>query len=137
MRRTWTEAFEFAQRIHAGQVDKQGRPYIEHLQAVVAGVSERSMRVALFHDSIEDRRTTWSELAKYTTREERAALLLMTHRKGMSYAAYIKRIKTAPGPEGEMARETKLSDLRHNHGRLIPELEHLRARYERAMAQLS
>lgn len=39
---------------HAGQVDKAGRPYIEHLQAVADGCSGRAKVVAWLHDLLED-----------------------------------------------------------------------------------
>lgn len=78
-----------ALRMHEGQVDKQGRPYSEHILAVTAAVSDEAKPVALFHDAIAD-----------------------------------------------LAREVKVADLRHNLGRLTPELESLRPQYEKALAAL-
>lgn len=45
-----------AHRAHAGQVDKAGRPYIEHVARVAAAVSDdpEAEAVAWLHDFIED-----------------------------------------------------------------------------------
>jgi (p)ppGpp synthase/HD superfamily hydrolase len=49
-------AKELAHRAHAGQVDKAGRPYIEHVARVAAAVSgnPEDEAVAWAHDIIED-----------------------------------------------------------------------------------
>lgn len=49
-------AKELAHRAHAGQVDKAGRPYIEHVARVAAAVSDDSEAeaVAWLHDVLED-----------------------------------------------------------------------------------
>lgn len=137
MKWTWKQKVGLAREWHAGQTDKQGAAYIEHLLAVASGVSERAKTVALFHDSVEDGRASWEQIAEVTTGEELAALRLLTHEGGTSYEEYIERIATAEGLSGELARETKQSDLRHNLGRLTASLERLRGRYEYALARLS
>jgi (p)ppGpp synthase/HD superfamily hydrolase len=49
-------AKELAHRAHAGQVDKAGRPYIEHVARVAAAVSDNpnAEAVAWLHDVVED-----------------------------------------------------------------------------------
>lgn len=49
-------AKELAYRAHAGQVDKAGRPYIEHVARVAASVSDdpAAEAVAWLHDVLED-----------------------------------------------------------------------------------
>lgn len=49
-------AKELAHRAHAGQVDKAGRPYIEHVARVAARVSDdpEAEAVAWLHDALED-----------------------------------------------------------------------------------
>lgn len=49
-------AKELAHRAHAGQVDKAGRPYIEHVARVAAAVSgdPEAEAVAWLHDVLED-----------------------------------------------------------------------------------
>lgn len=49
-------ARELAHRAHAGQVDKAGRPYIEHVARVAARVADdpEAEAVAWLHDVLED-----------------------------------------------------------------------------------
>ena len=49
-------ARDLAHRAHAGQVDKAGRPYIEHVARVAAAVSDEpeAEAVAWLHDVLED-----------------------------------------------------------------------------------
>lgn len=56
MRDLVKRAKEFAYRAHAGQVDKAGRPYIEHVARVAAAVSDDPVAeaVAWLHDVFED-----------------------------------------------------------------------------------
>ena len=69
-------AARFAAAAHRGQVDKAGRPYVEHLTRVAAGASALAQRcprltpaerdevqqVAWLHDTIEDTDTTADDL---------------------------------------------------------------------------
>jgi (p)ppGpp synthase/HD superfamily hydrolase len=50
------QAKELAYRAHAGQVDKAGRPYIEHVARVAARVADdpQAEAVAWLHDVLED-----------------------------------------------------------------------------------
>lgn len=126
-----------AHAAHRGQVDKQCRPYAEHLDAVAGAVSDDAKPVALFHDAIEDERMTRGALAGLLDTDEFAAVELLTRPEGMPYAVYVDRIRSASGRAGELAREVKRADLAHNLGRLTPELESLRGRYENARAILA
>ncbi len=61
------EAYRLASRLHAGQVDKAGRPYIEHLARVFVrvqalGGDSIQQIAALLHDAIEDGRATAEQL---------------------------------------------------------------------------
>ena len=50
-------AVELAEKLHEGQVDKLGIPYIVHVQDVayrVSGLGEDYIIVGLLHDSVED-----------------------------------------------------------------------------------
>ncbi len=49
-------AKELAHRAHAGQADKAGRPYIEHVARVAAAVADdpKAEAVAWLHDVVED-----------------------------------------------------------------------------------
>lgn len=53
------EVYQLACRLHTGQVDKSGRPYIEHLSRVflrvqAAGGDLTQQIASLLHDAIED-----------------------------------------------------------------------------------
>ncbi|MNM06948.1 Bifunctional (p)ppGpp synthase/hydrolase SpoT [compost metagenome] len=56
MREVVERAKELARRAHAGQVEKAGRPYIEHVARVAAAVSDdpEAEAVAWLHDVLED-----------------------------------------------------------------------------------
>lgn len=126
---------EIAVRMHEGQVDKQGRPYSEHILAVTAMVSDEAKPVALFHDAVEDGLAEWDDLSDLT-RDERMAVWWLTRMDDEGYAVYIDQLRRADTSGADLAREVKVADLRHNLGRLTPELESLRPRYERALATL-
>lgn len=56
---TLAEIETLAVTAHAGQTDKAGRPYAEHLRAVAEGVrarggDERQIAAAWLHDAVED-----------------------------------------------------------------------------------
>ncbi|MFF2779363.1 HD domain-containing protein [Streptomyces sp. NPDC058052] len=58
---TLTEADALADRAHAGQTDKIGVPYVEHVRAVAAGLVPFGTELAmagLLHDVVED--TSWT-----------------------------------------------------------------------------
>jgi GTP pyrophosphokinase len=62
-------AFEFAGAHHAGQLRRDGSPYITHPLATAAivaemGLDDDSLIAALLHDSIEDTSATHDEVAK-------------------------------------------------------------------------
>ncbi|MGE3278634.1 MAG: HD domain-containing protein [Candidatus Altimarinota bacterium] len=64
------EAFEFAQKAHAGQTRMSGEPYITHPFAVTMilaeyGADEESIIAALLHDVVEDTEYTLSDIEKH------------------------------------------------------------------------
>ena len=125
----------FAARAHAGQVDKQGVDYIEHPRAVAAAVSEVAKPVALLHDVLED--TNCAHDLKMLSDVELDAVLLVTREPADTYSEFIERIARAAGRAGELAREVKIADIRHNLGRLTPELAGMEKRYGRALERLT
>ena len=61
------DVYQLACRLHTGQVDKTGRPYIEHLTRVLlrvhaAGGDLFQQMAALLHDVIEDRKASAEQL---------------------------------------------------------------------------
>ena len=59
----------FAKSIHHNQIDKAGKLYAEHLQAVVNNLvepTEEMIAVAWLHDSVEDTEITPNDLSRYS-----------------------------------------------------------------------
>ena len=126
-----------AERVHHGQVDQQGAPYILHLRRVANAVSGPAKPVALFHDAIEDHRISPDQLRALLTADGYAAVLAVTRDPDrQTYAEFIESIAARAGRVGEIAREVKRADVADNLGRLTPDLERLRARYEAALKHL-
>jgi len=110
-----TVALRIATEAHKGQVDKGGKPYIEHPKRVSDAVKvygDEAMIVALLHDVVEDTGTTLDDLYHEgfddTVLE---AVDAITMRKGKeSYDAYISRVKT-----NRLATLVKIADLTDNY----------------------
>ncbi|MFD7608539.1 HD domain-containing protein [Streptomyces mirabilis] len=136
---TLAEIEALARTAHAAQTDKAGRPYTEHLQAVVDGVRERGgddeqIAAAWLHDAVEDDVLSedWLREAALTERTKDIVLAL-TKREGEPPESYAKRIRTTPG-----ALVVKASDLAHNAdpARLAVLDEHTRARLTKKYAAM-
>ncbi|QIZ01634.2 HD domain-containing protein [Streptomyces sp. S1D4-11] len=136
---TLAEIEALARTAHAAQTDKAGRPYAEHLQAVVDGVRERGgddeqIAAAWLHDAVEDDVLSedWLREAALTGRTKDIVLAL-TKREGEAPESYAKRIRTTPG-----ALVVKASDLAHNAdpARLAVLDEHTRARLTKKYAAM-
>ncbi|MGG8408136.1 HD domain-containing protein [Streptomyces sp. 12297] len=112
---TLTEVEALARAAHAGQTDKAGRPYAEHLQAVADGVrarggSDRQIAAAWLHDSVEDDALSHRWLAAAALPQEvKDMVLAVTKRPGEATADYTARILATPG-----ALLVKEADLAHN-----------------------
>ena len=137
------EVEAIARTAHAGQTDKAGRPYAEHLAAVAEGVRTRGgdpeqVAAAWLHDSVEDDAVTeeWLASAPLTPRTK-AIVLALTKREGEPPESYARRILDTPG-----ALLVKQADLAHNAdpGRLAvldgPTRERLTEKYARMRALL-
>jgi (p)ppGpp synthase/HD superfamily hydrolase len=104
-----------ARAAHAGQTDKAGRPYAEHLQAVAEGVrarggDEEQIAAAWLHDAVEDDALSpqWLREAALSSRTK-DIVLAVTKRAGEPPEAYAARILATPG-----ALLVKEADLAHN-----------------------
>lgn len=108
---TLERAIEIATGAHAGQVDKNGVPYIEHPLAVMAKVSTNDERiVAVLHDVLEDTTVTVDDLrAEGATEPQITALLAVTRRPGEPYADAVRRALQDP-----IGRIVKRADHEHN-----------------------
>ncbi|MDO0927716.1 HD domain-containing protein [Streptomyces sp. TG1A-8] len=112
---TPSEVEAVARAAHAGQADKAGRPYADHLAAVAEGVRARGgdaeqIAAAWLHDSVEDGALSeqWLASAALTGRTK-AVVRALTKRPGEEPEAYARRILATPG-----ALLVKEADLAHN-----------------------
>lgn len=96
---------------HRDQVDKSGIPYVFHPFHLADQMqSEETVITALLHDVMEDTEISFEELSSEGFGEEvMAALLLLTHKKGVDYMDYVRAIRSNP-----IARAVKIADLKHN-----------------------
>ncbi|MER7106148.1 HD domain-containing protein [Streptomyces sp. NPDC000229] len=112
---TLVEVEAIAREAHAGQTDKAGRPYTEHLRAVAEGVrvrggSDEQVAAAWLHDAVEDDRLSedWLRDAELP-RSVKDMVLALTKRPGEDLEAYTSRVLAVEG-----ARLVKEADLAHN-----------------------
>ena len=109
------KAYQLASVLHAGQVDKAGRPYIEHLtrvfvRVVAAGGDVHQQIAALLHDSIEDGKATKQELLEHGVSAESIDLVIVLSKPdGVTYMDYLEGVKKV-----EKAVLVKLADLEDN-----------------------
>lgn len=133
------KALKLCFNIHKNQLDKSGLPYVFHPFHLAEQMEdEDSTIVALLHDVVEDSSITFDDLKKMGFSEKVIqALKLLTHQSGVSYMAYILKIKSNP-----LARAVKLADLRHNSdlsrlNNIGPADLKRKEKYERAIELLS
>ena len=107
------EALAIASRAHADQVDKAGRPYIEHVRRVADAVSHNgpaAVMAALLHDVVEDGDVTLADLrAAGVPAEVVSAVDALTKRPGEPYLQGVAR-----AGENPLARVVKLADNADN-----------------------
>ncbi|HEY6738733.1 MAG TPA: winged helix-turn-helix transcriptional regulator [Actinopolymorphaceae bacterium] len=140
---TLEAADRLAERLHAHQVDKAGRPYIEHPRAVARltrhfGGSEEQQIAALLHDTVEDTDCTLDDLRDAGVPDAVVVLVdALTRRPGESDDDYLARVIATPG-----AALVKRADVAHNAaperlGRRDPPVrERLRRKYARTIERL-
>lgn len=134
----------FARRMHKGQVDKGGNPYILHPQAVADGVSgDKNKAVAWLHDVLEDCDEYCDEdvlKSEGFPDDIIQAVKLLTHKRWVPYQDYIHELSSNP-----MAKSVKISDLRNNmdisrmhgidDGRISKRMEKYRKAYDYLMKE--
>ncbi|MFE7384212.1 HD domain-containing protein [Streptomyces zhihengii] len=104
-----------AREVHAGQTDKAGRPYAEHIAAVAEGVrarggSEEQIAAGWLHDAVEDDRLSRARLESAALpRAVKDMVLALTRGEGEDLSSYTRRVLDTPG-----ALLVKEADLAHN-----------------------
>jgi len=104
-------AIKVATEAHAGQVDKGGKPYINHPQAVAASLTNTEYKiVAYLHDVCEDTSITFDDLKDmgFTYRIVNS-IRLLTKTDELTYEEYLRRLRM-----DSCARAVKMADLKHN-----------------------
>lgn len=110
---TLREVDELAAAAHAGQVDRVGVPYVEHVRAVAAGLlplGEHLAMAGLLHDVLEDTEWTAADLRAAGVPEAVVATVsAVTKVSGTSYEEMIRRVASDPA-----ATLVKIADNAHN-----------------------
>lgn len=104
-------AIKVAAEAHAGQVDKGGKPYINHSQAVAASLINTEYKiVAYLHDVCEDTSITFDDFSDmgFTYRIVNS-IRLLTKSDKLTYEEYLRRLRM-----DSCARAVKMADLKHN-----------------------
>lgn len=97
-------AIALATKLHAGQVDKSGRPYMGHLERVAemvrrSGGNWVQEMAAWLHDSLEDTEATEDLLWKMgVPRMVIELVVCMTHDKSVPNEVYWRQIREIGGP---------------------------------------
>ena len=126
-----------AGRLHAGQVDKAGLPYVTHPQRVASRLeTPEAQVVGWLHDTVEDTDMTVAGIEAMFGPETAAAVDAVSRREDEDWDDYLDRVQANP-----VARLVKISDLidNSNLGRIphvtLRDVER-QAKYNRALREL-
>lgn len=148
------QAIGLIRMVHGEQVDKAGRPYLEHLERVAKSTATKLRAApelfsfgevstictaALLHDTVEDTGITLPTIRNLYSNEVAAIVGLLTKKPGQLYNDAIQRIATS-GNLGAVL--VKLSDLEDNmdperRELLAPDLQPVPAKYRDAHERLT
>ena len=105
------KAMQIAEKVHSSQVDKGGKPYINHPVRVERMCSRQEDRlVALLHDTVEDGDIASEYLLIVGFPQEVVeAVLSVSRKRGENYFDFILRCKENP-----IGRRVKIADLEDN-----------------------
>ena len=129
------QALELAELHHSGQVDKAGRPYIDHVRRVVGAVDKPEEKLAAaLHDLLEDTDMTADKLlAEGCPPEIVRVVEALSRGNDESYEDFVRRAAQDP-----IARAVKRADVADNASEarlaLLPagQAARLRSKYARA-----
>ena len=126
-----------ATRMHEGQLDKAGLPYITHPERVAARLTTPEAQVVgWLHDTVEDTALTLEEIEVQFGSETAEAVDAVSRRDGEKWGDYLERVAANP-----MARQVKISDLIDNSNlQRIPQVTmkdvDRQKRYNKALSML-
>ncbi len=126
-----------AARMHEGQTDKAGLPYISHPMRVAGRLdTPEAQVVGWLHDTVEDTALTLPEIEAQFGPETAAAVDAISRRDGEAWSDYLDRVQANP-----VARQVKISDLidNSNLGRIpVVTLKDVKrqAKYNKALQKL-
>ena len=108
---TLERAIAIAATAHAGQMNKDGGPYILHpVRVMMRGDSPEAQMAGILHDVVEDTDWTLERLREEGFPETvLEAVDALTHREGEEYFDYVARAGA-----NAVARRVKLADLEDN-----------------------
>ena len=108
---TLQDSIELATKHHKGQVDKGGKPYINHpIRVMKKMMFEDEKIIAVLHDIVEDTSITLQDLKDMGYNSDIVnSIDCLTKRNGESYDDFIERVIT----DTEASR-VKLSDIEDN-----------------------
>jgi hypothetical protein len=108
---TLDDAVRIARDAHAGQIDKSGRPYIEHPLRVMTRVQgEHTQMAAVLHDVVEDTTVTPDDLRAAGCPEPVVtAVIALSKQPGEALPDYIARVAVDP-----IAAVVKRADIGDN-----------------------
>lgn len=110
------ETISFIQAAHAGQTDKSGKPYWQHLVSVMRrlgeNATENEKRVALLHDVIEDTPYGAADLRRLGYADDVVTAVEMLSRpQGVGYLDWIRSIAASGN---RVAIRVKIADNEDN-----------------------
>lgn len=134
-----SKALDLAIKHHAGQTDKAGRPYIEHvLRVALAQTDPLRTVVALLHDIVEDTDVSIGYIQNEFGHDVADAVYAITKNPREDLKSYMERVRM-----NIVARDVKLADVLDNSdperlARLpIDEHRRLRKKYEETFQALA
>lgn len=105
--------YSVAASAHKYQLDKNGRPYFEHVLAVMLKLPDTADNdlkcIALGHDLIEDTGITYKYLIEVFGFRIADGIYSLTKHEWQTYEQYLEQVRS-----NKDARIVKLCDLRHN-----------------------
>lgn len=94
------DAEQFARRLHDGQLDKSGRPIVEHIARVAAAASrpgdDSAEATAWLYAAVEDAHCSLGALAERFPGRVVTAVDALTHRPGENPDFYLNRVLDDP-----------------------------------------